>query len=73
MLNSLAEHYGFDVDTPWGKAIESSPKGDLFGSGDTEISFNYVNDRGDVISVSTALKVSSTTWSDAIETPIRRW
>ena len=49
MLNSLAEHYGFDVDTPWQELSKEHQKAILLGSGETEISFNYVNDRGDVI------------------------
>jgi excinuclease ABC subunit A len=48
MLNSLAEHYEFNVDTPWNELSEAHQKAILFGSGETEISFNYVNDRGDV-------------------------
>ncbi|MFT7388836.1 MAG: excinuclease ABC subunit A [Candidatus Endobugula sp.] len=48
MLNSLAEHYEFNVDTPWNELSESHQNAILSGSGDTQISFNYVNDRGDV-------------------------
>lgn len=49
MLNSLAEHYEFAIDTPWNELSKAHQKAILFGSGDTEISFNYANDRGDVI------------------------
>jgi excinuclease ABC subunit A len=49
MLNSLAEHYKFDIDTPWNTLSEAHQQAILFGSGDTEISFNYANDRGDTI------------------------
>jgi excinuclease ABC subunit A len=49
MLSSLAEHYAFDIDTPWNQLSKAHQKSILFGSGDTEISFNYANDRGDVI------------------------
>jgi excinuclease ABC subunit A len=49
MLNSLAEHYSFDVDTPWEALSKEHQQAILLGSGETEISFNYVNDRGDVI------------------------
>ena len=48
MLNSLAEHYGFDIDTPFNKLARKYQKIVLHGSGDDEICFNYVNDRGDV-------------------------
>lgn len=49
MLKSLAKHYQFDVDKPWIKLKKAHQKAILFGSGSTEINFNYVNDRGDVI------------------------
>ncbi|MGH1472454.1 MAG: excinuclease ABC subunit UvrA [Cellvibrionaceae bacterium] len=47
MLSSLADHYGFDIDTPWEKLKKKDQKVILFGSGTTEIDFSYVNDRGD--------------------------
>jgi len=47
MLESLAKHYGFDVDTPFKKLKKAHQKAILHGSGDTEINFVYVNDRGD--------------------------
>ncbi len=49
MLKSLAKHYGFDIDQPWKKLAKKHQKAILFGSGDEDINFNYVNDRGDVI------------------------
>ncbi|MCO1334801.1 excinuclease ABC subunit UvrA [Microbulbifer sp. OS29] len=48
MLDSLAEHYGFDLDKPWKKLRKAHRKAILQGSGDEEIDFSYVNDRGDV-------------------------
>ncbi|AOS96859.1 UvrABC system protein A [Microbulbifer aggregans] len=48
MLDSLAEHYGFDLDTPWKKLRKKDRQVILHGSGDTVIDFSYVNDRGDV-------------------------
>jgi excinuclease ABC subunit A len=48
MLNSLAEHYGFDIDTPFNKLAKKYQKAVLQGSGDDEICFSYINDRGDV-------------------------
>lgn len=48
MLNSLAEHYGFAVDTPWNKLKAKHKQAVLYGSGDDVIDFNYINDRGDV-------------------------
>src|SRR5690606_24794438 len=48
MLTSLAEHYGFDIDTPFGKLTKKHQKAVLFGSGNDEVQFSYINDRGDV-------------------------
>ena len=48
MLTSLAEHYGFDIDTPFEELNKKDRKVILHGSGKTEIAFAYVNDRGDV-------------------------
>jgi excinuclease ABC subunit A len=49
MLSSLAEHYGFDVETPFSKLKRKHRDAILFGSGKERIDFSYVNDRGDVI------------------------
>jgi excinuclease ABC subunit A len=48
MLTSLARHYGFDIDTPFEELSAKHRKIILHGSGKEEISFSYVNDRGDV-------------------------
>ncbi|MDQ2078162.1 excinuclease ABC subunit UvrA [Marinimicrobium sp. ABcell2] len=48
MLASLAAHYGFDVDTPWNKLKAEHRKAVLYGSGDQELDFSYVNERGDL-------------------------
>jgi excinuclease ABC subunit A len=48
MLSSLADHYGFKVDVPWSKIKAKHREAILYGSGDDEIEFNYINDRGDV-------------------------
>ncbi len=48
MLNSLAEHYGFDIDAPFEKLSKKHRQIILQGSGKQEISFAYINDRGDV-------------------------
>jgi len=48
MLNSLAEHYGFDVDTPYEKLNKKHRALILHGSGEEEVAFSYVNDRGDI-------------------------
>ncbi|TXS96601.1 excinuclease ABC subunit UvrA [Parahaliea maris] len=48
MLSSLAEHYGFDVDTPFEKLKKKHRDIILQGSGKDEVAFSYINDRGDV-------------------------
>ncbi len=48
MLKSLSEHYEFDIDTPFEKLSKKNQKIILQGSGKEEISFSYINDRGDV-------------------------
>lgn len=48
MLTALAEHYDFDVHTPFNKLSKKIQEIILHGSGRTEIEFKYVNDRGDI-------------------------
>ena len=48
MLTSLAEHYGFDIDTPFNKLSKKHQQVILYGSGKQDIAFSYINDRGDV-------------------------
>ena len=47
LLSSLADHYGFDIDTPFEDLDTKFQKIILNGSGKQEIEFTYVNDRGD--------------------------
>ncbi len=47
MLQSLAEHYKFDITTPWNTLPKKIQDIVLNGSGTTDIAFKYVNDRGD--------------------------
>ena len=49
MLQSVAEHYNFDLDVPFGELSQEAQTIVLEGSGQTKISFNYRNDRGDLI------------------------
>ena len=48
LLTSLAEHFGFDIDTPFEALSEEQRKIILQGSGAEEIEFAYINDRGTV-------------------------
>ena len=47
MLTSLADHYGFSVDTPFNKLAAKHRNVILYGSDGEEIQFSYINDRGD--------------------------
>ncbi|WP_123714138.1 excinuclease ABC subunit UvrA [Sinobacterium caligoides] len=47
MLSSLSEHYQFDIDTPFKELNDVHKNKILYGSGEEEIVFNYVNDKGD--------------------------
>ncbi|GAB3092190.1 excinuclease ABC subunit UvrA [Aestuariicella hydrocarbonica] len=48
LLNSLSEHYGFSIDTPWQKLSKKHQNAILFGSGKDVINFSYTNDKGDL-------------------------
>jgi excinuclease ABC subunit A len=46
MLQSLAKHYGFDLETPFENLSEKIQQVLLFGSGEEEIKFSYVLESG---------------------------
>ncbi|HKB60925.1 MAG TPA: excinuclease ABC subunit UvrA, partial [Gallionellaceae bacterium] len=46
MLDSLARHYDFDLERPYESLPEKIQSLLMFGSGDDEISFRYLNERG---------------------------
>jgi len=46
MLKSLAKHYKFDIDKPFGKLPKKVREVILYGSGDETINFVYHGDRG---------------------------
>ncbi|MCC8380846.1 excinuclease ABC subunit UvrA [Xenorhabdus sp. PB30.3] len=48
MLKSLADHYKFDIETPFDELNASIKKAVLYGSGKETIEFRYTNDRGDI-------------------------
>ena len=48
LLKSLAAHYNFDLDTPFDDLTADQQQVILHGSGEEDIDFSYVNDRGDV-------------------------
>ncbi|WP_093395535.1 excinuclease ABC subunit UvrA [Halopseudomonas xinjiangensis] len=49
MLSSLANHYGIDLDQPFGELQDKHRKLILSGTGTEKVSFRYLNDRGDVV------------------------
>lgn len=46
MIQSLAKHYAFDPEVPFETLPEDIQNNILYGSGDEEIKFSYLNDRG---------------------------
>ena len=46
MLATLAQHYAFDIDKPFGELPQAAQDVVLNGSGETEIAFAYTNERG---------------------------
>jgi len=46
MLSSLATHYEFDIETPWEALPEEIRQIILFGSGEVELPFFYLNEKG---------------------------
>ncbi len=45
LIKSLARHYRFNVDTPFNELPEATQQIILYGSGETEITFEYLNER----------------------------
>jgi excinuclease ABC subunit A len=46
LLQSLAKHYRFDAETPFAELPERIQEVILYGSGDDDIKFTYLNERG---------------------------
>ena len=46
LIQSLAKHFGFSVDTPWNELAESSRQAVLFGSGKDTVTFSYITEAG---------------------------
>lgn len=49
MICCVAEHFGFDMDTPFKKLPKKHQKVLLHGSGTETVEFHYVNSRGDTV------------------------
>ena len=58
MLESLAKHYAFDIDTGFEKLSDQVQQVVLHGSGDEDIKFSYVTDSGQNPNVAAGKKVS---------------
>jgi excinuclease ABC subunit A len=46
LIQSLARHYGFDIETPWNELPAKVQKVVLFGSGEEVIEFRYTEGKG---------------------------
>ena len=46
MIQSLADHYEFDIETPFDELSDAEQKTVLYGSGQQKINFTYINDKG---------------------------
>jgi len=46
MLQSLAAHYGFDIEAPWESLADEIQAVVLFGSGEQQLAFRYPAERG---------------------------
>ncbi|MGV8943218.1 excinuclease ABC subunit UvrA [Thermomonas sp.] len=46
LIQSLAKHYGFNLDMPWQDMREADRQHVLYGSGGESITFNYVTEAG---------------------------
>ena len=46
MLQGLASHYGFDLETPFAELPEEARHAVVYGSGDEVIEFDYVSEKG---------------------------
>ena len=49
MLQSVADHYGFDLNQPFEQLDEKAQDIVLYGSKGTTIKFKYINERGDIM------------------------
>ncbi len=49
MLQSLAAHYGFDIDTPFQDLDAEVRQAVLYGSGKVSVPFQYLNERGKLV------------------------
>ncbi len=48
LISSLADHYGFDIETPFEELDENIQQIILYGSGSEQIEFRYINERNGI-------------------------
>ncbi|WP_343597439.1 excinuclease ABC subunit UvrA [Acinetobacter sp.] len=46
MLQKVADHYAFDLDTPWNELDKDTQKKFLYGTGREKIDLSYIDERG---------------------------
>ncbi len=46
LMQSLAKHYKFDVETPWQEQPDAQQKVVLYGSGQDKVDFRYIDSKG---------------------------
>ena len=46
MIQKVADHFGFSMDTPWNKLDEDTRKKFLYGTGKEKIDLSYIDERG---------------------------
>ncbi|MCP5144714.1 MAG: excinuclease ABC subunit UvrA [Gammaproteobacteria bacterium] len=49
LINALADHYGFDIDTPFNKLSKKIQQVVLYGSGKDELEFTYLRQSGKAV------------------------
>jgi len=49
MLTSVAKHFDFDLNQPFNELPEKAQRIILLGSGNEKVAFNYLSERGDII------------------------
>lgn len=72
LLESLASHYGFDIETPFAELPETLRRIVLEGSGEEAIEFSYLDERGRSGGAVIRSKASFRTWNAATARPTRR-
>src|SRR5699024_4701582 len=48
LLQALADHLGFDIDTPFNELAEAVREAILYGTKKEKVAFRYLNDKGEI-------------------------